>query len=460
MSEHADVEQVHVAAEAERYVLGCVLRNGYQSWNQIAVLDEADFGFQENRKLFRYMRKLANHEVEPTFAEIYTAIMQRALEEQRAQKMENPPNAAYFGFPMLLELQEAGIDNPRLGNTVKLLRRQRIDREAYFLAHDIQKLAGEGISNNGPEIAELQRKLERLEGSLQINQQKQTVGSIIERCGGIDRLFMRPEGLVEWPISALNDIMNGGLAPGTVTVLAARPSDGKSALALQVAHSAASRELRTALFSLEMLEDELMKRLIAQNGRVSLTKIMDGHLTYEERAGIMQTVAKLDELPLEMFCGPQTISQITGQCLNAKEPYSFVVVDYLGLVDATGRFSTRQEKVQHVSQSFKALAMMLKKPILVLHQLGRDSEKENNRRPYLSDLRESGSIEQDANNVIFIHQPEKKQANGPRDMFDLIVGKQRNGPRDLSVKARFIKNHVRFADPDEKEEDSGQASMF
>jgi replicative DNA helicase len=247
------------------------------------------------------------------------------------------------------------------------------------------------------------------------------------------------------------DNETAGLQPSELIILAARPSMGKTALALNISENVALR-LRepVAVFSLEMSKESLLLRLLASEARVDAHKFRTGHMGRDDWGKVTGALTNLADAPLWIDdSASSTVMEIGAKARRLKRDrgLSLLVVDYLQLVvpTHTGRGSNRQEEVSSISRGLKGLAKELKVPVLVLSQLTRAPERDD-RKPQLSDLRESGAIEQDADVVLFINRPNFYKTDLPeedRAKAELIIAKQRNGPTG-SMNFVFLARHTRF----------------
>ncbi len=245
------------------------------------------------------------------------------------------------------------------------------------------------------------------------------------------------------------DKLLSGLQPSELIILAARPSQGKTALALNFAENIAIRGgLPVAVFSLEMSKEALLQRLLASVAQVDAHKFRSGRLNREDWRRMTEGLGQISSAPLWIDdAGSISVLEIGAKARRLKRDkgLSLLIVDYLQLITARGRFNSRQEEVASISRALKGLAKELQIPVLVLSQLTRAPEREE-RGPQLSDLRESGAIEQDADVVMFIYRPNffKKDATPEeRDMAEINIAKQRNGPTD-KVKFVFLSSFTRF----------------
>jgi replicative DNA helicase len=231
------------------------------------------------------------------------------------------------------------------------------------------------------------------------------------------------------------DEMTGGLHPGELFILAARPSMGKTALALNMAyHVAAKLNETVAVFSLEMSQESLLTRLLCAAARVDSHHFRTGYLSQEERGRLTATASQLAKCPIYIddTAGSNLMDMHAKLRRLAQErKLGLVVVDYLQLMSGRGRFENRNQEISTISRGMKLLSKELNVPMLVLSQLSRAPEtRQGDHRPQLSDLRESGSIEQDADLVAFIFREEvyRRDREDLRGLAELLISKQRNGP--------------------------------
>jgi replicative DNA helicase len=251
------------------------------------------------------------------------------------------------------------------------------------------------------------------------------------------------------------DNMTSGLQPGELVVVAARPSLGKTALALNIAAHAAIKHHKTVgLFSLEMSKESLVIRLLCSEAETDSHKLRSGFSSREDWNKLTRALGRLGDAPLLIEDTPAlSVMQIRAKArrLKMEKGLDLVIVDYLQLVSGQGRFENRTQEVSYISRGLKSLAKELKVPVLALSQLSRAPEQRLGQRPQLSDLRESGSIEQDADVVIFIFRERKaakeSEAEGEVDRrgieMKLIVGKQRNGPTG-DIPVVFMRPYAKF----------------
>ena len=237
------------------------------------------------------------------------------------------------------------------------------------------------------------------------------------------------------------DKYTGGLHKGEVTILAARPSVGKTALALQIAIQVARKGKTVQIFSREMSQVQLGVRLIANQGKIDGQRMRTGHIREEDWKKIVGTQAELSNLPLYINDESSTMPDIRAVCAQKKHKgLDLVIIDYMQLIEPHKRSDTREREVAEISRAIKKLTLELEIPIIALSQLNRSTA---NKRPTLDTLRESGAIEQDADNVILLHKPDENDIPSSEismyrtlksvgmDYVEVIIAKQRNGPTGM-----------------------------
>jgi replicative DNA helicase len=246
------------------------------------------------------------------------------------------------------------------------------------------------------------------------------------------------------------DALTNGLHPGQMIVIAARPAMGKSALGLDICRAASIRDGMTAvLFSLEMSRNEITMRLLSAEARVPLQAMRTGQLGEDDWTRLARRMSEVVDAPLFIDDSPNmSMMEIRSKCrrLKQRNDLRLVVIDYLQLMSSPKRVESRQQEVSELSRSLKLLAKELGVPVVALAQLNRGPEMRTDKRPLLADLRESGSIEQDADVVILLHREDAYERESPRaGEADLNVAKHRNGPT-TTVTVAFQGHYSRFVD--------------
>ncbi|EKX62211.1 replicative DNA helicase [Streptomyces ipomoeae] len=246
------------------------------------------------------------------------------------------------------------------------------------------------------------------------------------------------------------DQLTNGLHPGQMIIIAARPAMGKSTLALDFARAASIKHnLPSVIFSLEMGRNEIAMRLLSAEARVALHHMRSGTMTDEDWTRLARRMPDVSAAPLYIDDSPNlSMMEIRAKCrrLKQRNDLKLVIIDYLQLMQSGKRSESRQQEVSDMSRNLKLLAKELELPVIALSQLNRGPEQRTDKKPMVSDLRESGSIEQDADMVILLHREDAYEKESPRaGEADIIVGKHRNGPT-ATITVAFQGHYSRFVD--------------
>lgn len=270
-----------------------------------------------------------------------------------------------------------------------------------------------------------------------------------ETINEIDANSNRPDGVYGVPTDFIEfDELTGGLHGGQMIVIAARPGVGKSTLALDIARSAAiHHQMTTVFFSLEMSRTELAMRVLSAEGKIPMSELKKGDLDTEGWTNLANLQGRIDSAPLFIDDSPNmTLMEIRAKCrrLKQRNDLKLVVLDYLQLMSSGKKVESRQQEVSEFSRSLKLLAKELDVPVIALSQLNRGSEQRTDKRPMVSDLRESGSIEQDADMVILLHREDMYNPESERvGEADMIIAKHRGGPT-RTIPLAFSGKYSRF----------------
>ncbi len=424
--------------DAERSVLGAILLDNHSLNLAVEKLRPEDFFLDQHRRIFQQMIALG---------EAQQAIDLVTLTEQlhRGSELEAAGGAAY-----LAQLVDGVPRVTNLEHYTRIVKEKAVLRSLIHQAHAIQQQALEAEED-------ADAILDRAESSIfQIAEDRVRAGFIgvkelvrdnFDRLAQILSEGKRITGLQTYYQQL--DNLTSGLQPSELVILAARPSMGKTALALNIAENVALRGGEpVAVFSLEMSKESLLMRLLAAHAHIDAHKFRTGHLSREDGRRMTESLQALAEAPLWIDdSGSSTVVEMGAKARRLKRDkgLSLVIVDYLQLVAARGRFGNRNEEVASITRGLKGLAKELKAPVLVLSQLTRAPERED-RRPQLADLRESGAIEQDADVVIFIHRPnlyKPDETPEERAKAEIIIAKQRNGPTER-MQFVFLNAFTRF----------------
>jgi len=426
--------------EAERSILGAVLLDNHSLNAAVEKLRSEDFFLPQHRQIFQRMIQLAEHQQAIDVVTLMDDLARRG-------ELDSAGGVAY--------LSQLADGLPRATNVehyARIVKEKSVLRNLAFSAAAIQEQAL--AAGDDADVI-----LDRAESTIfQIAEDRVRAGLIgvkelvrdnFER---LERIFSegrRITGLATGYPSLDNE--TAGLQPSELVILAARPSMGKTALALNIAENVAVRNREpVAVFSLEMSKESLLLRMLASEARVDAHKFRTGHMGRDDWNKITRALTSLGDAPLWIDdSASSTVLEMGAKARRLKRDrgLSLMIVDYLQLVvpTNTGRGTNRQEEVSSISRALKGLAKELKVPVVVLSQLTRAPEREE-RKPQLSDLRESGAIEQDADVVLFINRPNFYKTDLPeedRAKAELIIAKQRNGPTG-NLNFVFLARHTRF----------------
>jgi replicative DNA helicase len=411
--------------DAERLVLGSILLDDSAFIDVAGLLKLEDFCMEKHRRIYRRMLEL--HERGERIDRITIA-----NELLRFNELE-----AVDGLSYLVSLDDGLPRLPNLSGYVKIIRDKAILRRIVETANSLMHRALMADEEPSTLLASAEESLLRLSDS-QANAGLLTPHEVIQNFQGGINAFLDPSKRIKGTSTGFLklDEMTGGLHRGELIILAARPSMGKTAMALNIAHHVACKlHQPVAIFSLEMSNDSLLTRMLCASARVDSQHFRRGYLAEADRRKLREAANDLVAAPLyiddtagvhlmDMHAKLRRLKQQSGDL-------GLVIVDYLQLMSGHGRFENRNQEVSTISRGMKMLAKELDCPMLVLSQLSRAPEtRVGDHRPQLSDLRESGSIEQDADLVGFIFREEvyKKDREDLKGLAELIIAKQRNGP--------------------------------
>ncbi len=342
------------------------------------------------------------------------------------------------GAPYLLNLIN---QTPSVANIVgyaKIIREKKARRDLISLSQEINKIAIEEERPAEELIDDVESRVFRIAERVYPYEFQHIAGLLEEAYMRIEKLHKEEKKLRGVPTGyPLLDEYLGGLQASDLILLAARPSLGKTALALNIArHLAISENIPIAFFSLEMSKDQVIDRLIAAEAGVSLWRLRTGKLYFEgeinELAMVSESMDKLSAAPIYIDDTP-TLNTMHVRSMARKLKHQIgslgaIIIDYLQLLRSHKTYDNRVQEITEISRNLKGLAKELNVPVIALSQLSRAPEQRYSQVPKLSDLRESGSLEQDADIVLFIHRPKESGQVVPTNQSDIIIAKHRHGP--------------------------------
>jgi replicative DNA helicase len=364
------------------------------------------------------------------------------------------------GLTYLVSLDDGLPQIPNLDSYIRIVKDKAVLRRIVFASQHMMNRAMMGEEEPGDILAGAEETILKL-GDSQVKSGLLNPGQILQGYEGGISAFLDPSKRIKGISTgfAKLDEMTGGLHGGDLCIIAARPSMGKTALALNIAqHVALKLKQTVAIFSLEMSQESLLTRMLCAAARVDSQRFRAGFLSQEERRKLNHSLHELVEAPLYIddTSGVHLMDMHAKlRRLQQEHKVGLVIVDYLQLMTVPGRQENRNQEVSTLSRGMKLMAKELNVPMMVLSQLSRAVEtRQGDHRPQLSDLRESGSIEQDADLVGFIFREEvyHREREDLRGLAELIVAKQRNGPVG-TVNLVFLHAQTKF---ENRAEDTGE----
>ncbi len=425
--------------EAERSVLGAILLHNDAINRAAEVIDSGDFFRDAHRRIFDKMVRLS---------ERGGAIDLVTLKEELGRSGELDE----VGGPAYIAALVDGV--PRSTNVehyARIIKEKSTLRSLIFSANKI--LAAAYDAEEDADVV-----LDRAEHAIfAIADDRVRDGFVSLRdlthasLDTIEKLHGRKELVTGVPTGFTDlDELTSGFQPSDLVIVAARPSMGKTSLVLNIAQHVGTRTgLTVGVFSLEMSKEQLFLRMLTAEARIDAHRLRGGFLGERDWDRLSRAIGTLSEAKIFIDDSPSIgVLEMRAKCrrLAAEHGLNLVIVDYIQLMQGRGRFDNRTLELASISRSLKGLAKELNVPLVVLSQLSRAPESRSDHRPQLSDLRESGALEQDADVVVFIYRPDQygdKVAPDAQGMAEIIVGKQRNGPTGL-IRLAFIREFTRF----------------
>ncbi|PWB47066.1 MAG: replicative DNA helicase [Nitrosomonadales bacterium] len=429
--------------EAEQSVLGGLLLDN-SAWDRIAdVVAESDFYRHDHRLIFRHIFRLLEG---GRPADVIT--VSEALEN--SAELNNAGGLAY-----LAALAQNTPSASNIKRYAEIVRDRGVMRKLSEVGTAIADSAYNPLGRNaGQLLDEAEAKVFEIAEANARGKQGFTaiqplLIQVVER---IDELFQRdnPNEVTGIPTGFHDlDQKTSGLQPGDLIIVAGRPSMGKTAFSINIGENVAlNTGLPVAIFSMEMGGAQLAMRMIGSVGKLDQQKIRTGRLQDEDWLRLTNAVGKLNDAPIHIDeSGALTALELRARARRLHRQcgkLGLIIIDYLQLMSGTGGGENRATEVSEISRSLKALAKELEVPVIALSQLNRSLEQRPNKRPVMSDLRESGAIEQDADVILFIYRDEVYNPDSPdKGSAEIIIGKQRNGPIG-TVRMTFLGEYTRF----------------
>jgi replicative DNA helicase len=429
--------------EAEQSVLGGLLLDN-AAWDKIAdFVSSEDFYRYDHRLIFQHIARLINSAKPADVITVFESL-------SSAAKAEEVGGVAY--------LNALAQNTPSAANIrryAEIVRDRGILRKLITVADDI---SGSAFNPQGKEVKQMLDEAESkifsiaeegARGSQGFQEIQPLLTQVVER---IDELYNRdnPNDITGVPTGFIDlDRMTSGLQPGDLVIVAGRPSMGKTAFSVNIGeHVAVDSGLPVAIFSMEMGGAQLAMRMLGSVGRLDQHRLRTGRLIDEDWPRLTHAIQKMNDAQIFIDETPSLSSielrarsrRLARQCGKL----GLIIVDYLQLMSANSPGENRATEISEISRNLKGLAKELNCPVIALSQLNRSLEQRPNKRPVMSDLRESGAIEQDADLILFIYRDEVYNPDSPeKGMAEIIIGKQRNGPIG-SVRMTFLGHYTKF----------------
>ncbi len=443
--------------EAEQAVLGSMLIERTAVERAAEILKPDDFYREPHRYIFEAVLALAERD---EAVDLITVIE----ELRRRNRFENVGQDTY-----LYQLMEAPSTAANVEYYAKLVEEKAILRRLLEAGTQIQGLAYSDYENIDEVVDKAERTVFEV-GQRRVKQFFHPLRPLLD--AELDRIEKRYEnqGMTtgrQTPFSNLN-WMTAGLQPGDLVIIAARPSMGKTALTIQLGQYIAMREkLPVAIFSLEMSKEQLVTRMICSEAKVDAHRLRTGQLVGDDWRHVGEGISRLADAPIYIDDTPDvSVLEMRAKCRRLRAEHDkdlgLIIIDYLQLMRSHKRTENRNQEISEIARGCKSLARELNVPVVALSQLSRAVEQRPDKRPMLSDLRESGSIEAEADVVMFIYREayykqkealqedqEQRGQNDPIEEAELIISKQRNGPTGKVV-VGFIPEFARFEEIDRR----------
>jgi replicative DNA helicase len=415
--------------EAEKSLLGSILLNNEVLTTVGDMVADDDFLLESNRRIFMAMKEMSDKQVP-----IDSLTLSDYLEKKDWAQITGAPDNIY-------ELAEIVPTAANAVHYARLIVEKGIFRKLILASEEIAQKGYDGTLDTDEVLDYAERKIMDV-GARRSRSEFVQIGDL----SYLDTQFKHLEELKNREIKELVtglptgfvdlDHMTTGFHPSELIIVAGRPAMGKTAFVLSIAqHIAFDQKKPVGIFSLEMPKEQLFLRLISSQARVNQKNLRTGHLTSEEWEHVMQAFGEASDVPIYIDdSGDLTIFELRTRARRLKKQrkdLSMIAVDYLQLVRGSQRTDNREQEISEISRSLKALAKELQIPVIALAQLSRAVEnRPGSKKPTLSDLRESGAIEQDADIVLFIYRDEVYHPDNidSRGKAEIVIGKQRNGP--------------------------------
>ncbi len=423
--------------DAERSVLGALLLHA-DAMIDVAHLKAEDFYLPKHQLIFGAIRTVYDRHAHADVVSVGEQLAKDGALDESGGREE------------LLDLMESVVSAAGIAYHAEIIRQKAIQRQLLETCLDVSRLAYENSMEAKDLLDEAERRIFEIAGMDKSGDASSIAEILASTFENIDNLRERQGRLTGLGTDYYDlDDMMGGLQGGELIIIAARPSMGKTSFALNLVERVATGKEKNgaALFSLEMSSQQVIQNMLCCRAQIDGQAMRKGRITDEQYRRLQEEAETLYEAPIFVDdSAGLTISALRAKCRRLKQKHniSMVVIDYLQLMTVGGRVESRQQEISTISRGLKGLARELNVPVLALSQLNRDVENRDDHKPRMSDLRESGAIEQDADVIMLLHREEYfKPTEENAGLAQIIIAKQRNGPTG-TVNLRFFRNFMRF----------------
>ena len=425
--------------EAEVSVLGAMLQDSTAVLRAMELLKDEDFYLPEHRELFLVMAELNRNHTPIDLVTVHTELVRRGTLE------------GIGGDAALMRILNAVPTSANVKAYIDIVREKSTLRKLIGACREI---SGECYRQQTPledTLASAEKAIFDIVMNRADGEALQPLGEVVIRAYDQIEELAKLKGVIAGVPTGFIDLDNylTGLHGGELIVLGARPSMGKTSFAMNIAaHASLNQGKKVAVFTLEMPREQIAMRVLCSDARVDMQRVRKGTVSTEDWMKLAKSMTPMAAAPMYIDdTAGITPSQLRSRCrrLMMDRGLDLIVVDYLGLMRADGRVENRQLEVSEISRQLKAIALDLKVPVVACAQLSRANKDRTDKRPVLSDLRDSGSIEQDADVVMFLHREEYyNKETEDRNIGEVIIAKQRNGPLG-TVKLAWLSEYTTFA---------------
>ena len=422
---------------AEQAVLSCMLSDSDALSLACGRLTAADFYRPSHREIFDAMFLLHAGGIPVDAVTLSDKLTEKGVFEETG------------GAKYVSELVGLFFMSANVRHYINIVQEKSLLRKLIKASADIASLSYEAREN----VNLIIERAEQLIFNISVNRSEREFTHVYQVLVGsieqIERLFYTKGRITGVPTGFFDfDNKTAGMQPSDLILIASRPAMGKTALALNIAHHAAVNEkVTTALFTLEMSKEQVVNRMLCAESRVDSNKLRSGNLEHDDWSSILKALTPLSTAPLYIDDTPGiTAADLRAKCRRLKldKNLGLIIVDYLQLMSGSGRNESRQLEISEISRSLKALAREMNAPVVACSQLSRACEQRSDHRPILSDLRESGAIEQDADIVTFVYRDEYYNPGTElKNLAEWNIAKQRNGSTGI-IELRYFGNYTKF----------------